>query len=212
MSTRDIHIEKLTTGQMRENCYVLVDPASSEALVIDPGDEASYIAEHIESLKAKPIAILATHGHFDHVMGANELQLIYNVPFRMNQKDQFLLDRMSETAEHFLGREILEEPPVLTKSLADHEKIFFGKGELEVYFTPGHTPGSACFYLPSQKILFAGDTIFESGAVGRTDFSYSSREDLATSLATILAFKGDTILSPGHGEDTTVSSEIPYHS
>ena len=93
-----VFVRKFTVGQMQENCYVLIDSESREALVIDPGDDASYLAEQINKEEAKPVAILATHGHFDHVLAALELQLIYQVPFRMSQDDQFLLDRMSETA------------------------------------------------------------------------------------------------------------------
>jgi hydroxyacylglutathione hydrolase len=200
-------IEKITIGQMGVNCYLLLDIHSKEIIVIDPGDGASYIAEHIQKLGGKPVAILATHGHFDHVLAARELQLIYNIPFFMRKEDQFLLARMSETAQHFLGHSVVEMPPVITQT---SEKIPFGKSFLEVLATPGHTPGSVCYYLKNNNALFVGDTIFEGGAVGRTDFSYSDHHDLIVSIGQIMKFGDDTLLYPGHGKETTVLAERAY--
>jgi hydroxyacylglutathione hydrolase len=210
-TTSPIHIHTFTVGQMAENCYVVVDEKSREALIIDPGDEASYIAEQIEKREIKPIAIIATHGHFDHIMAAFELQMIYTIPFMASADDQFLLDRMHETAEHFLGHKIVEMPASITKPLVDGDVISFGDNVLKILSTPGHTPGSMSFYIKGSSALFVGDTIFEGGSVGRTDFSYSSREALGASIKKILALPADTRLLPGHGNETTVKGEKTYH-
>ncbi len=201
-------INTYTVGQMGVNCYVLVDTVSRDAIIIDPGDEATYLAEKIESLKAKPVIILATHGHFDHVLGACELQLIYHVPFGMCAEDQFLLDRMRETAEHFLGHKVIELPPKITQSLRDKQVIQCGNMSLIVVSTPGHTPGSVSFYLKQDNRLFVGDTIFSDGAVGRTDFSYSDKQKLTESIQRILALPADTILYPGHGKSISCIMNI----
>jgi hydroxyacylglutathione hydrolase len=210
MNSKPVVIQKYTIGQMGVNCYILYDPKTREALIIDPGDEASYLAEHIARLELGPLAILATHGHFDHVLAARELQLIYNIPFMMCSEDQFLLDRMSKTAEHFLGHTVVEIPPVITKTLTDGDEIEFGSNMLKVMASPGHTPGSVCFYEKSNHTLFAGDTLFEGGAVGRTDFSYSSHKDLIDSIGRIMKFDDDTIVYAGHGKETTVFAERAY--
>jgi hydroxyacylglutathione hydrolase len=207
----EILVKKFTVGSMAENCYVVVDTISHEALVIDPGDEASYLAEQLEKLEAKPIAILATHGHFDHVLAACELQMIYQIPFRMMAEDQFLLDRMSETAEQFLGHRIVEIPPRITQPLNESEEIHIGTNSMHVFATPGHTPGSCSLYLKKESILFVGDTIFAAGGVGRTDFSYSKKDALYASIKHILSLPNETKLYPGHGEETTVLAETVYY-
>lgn len=204
-------VHTFTVGQMRVNCYVLVDTVSREAIIIDPGDEAGYLAEKIESLQAKPIAILATHGHFDHVLAASELQLMYRVPFVMCKLDQFLLDRMTQTAEHFLGHAIVEFPPKISQSLQDKEVIRFGKISLFVVSTPGHTPGSVSFYEKESGCLFVGDTIFSGGGVGRTDFFYSDKSKLSSSVQHILTFPSSMKLFSGHGEETTILKEKVFH-
>ena len=211
MNTSKVLIETLTVGQMAEHCYLVMDEQSKELFIIDPGDDASYIAEHIEKLQGKPTAVLATHGHFDHVLAANELCLIYAIPFYMKKDDQFLLDRMSDTAKHFLGHGVVEAPPTISKSFFDGETIAFGGNMLEVHDSPGHTPGSVFFYLNSEHTIFAGDTIFENGAVGRTDFSYSEPLKLSESVGKILSYPPETIVLSGHGGMTTVLEEKKYH-
>ena len=205
-------LKKLTVGQMGVNCYILVDDVTRETVVIDPGDEASYLAGQLSELHARPVAILATHGHFDHILAAFELQMIYHIPFRMSAGDSFLLGRMSETAEHFLGHTIVELPPKITATLADHERIKFGGNNLAVLSLSGHTPGSVGFYCKKQQMLFVGDTIFSDGSVGRTDFSYSDSKKLEASISRILSLPDTTILYPGHGGETSVMKEKQYHS
>ena len=196
-------ILKYTVGEMAENCYVVIDTATQNALIIDPGDEADYLSGQIEKEKVHPVAIVATHGHFDHILAALELQLMYAIPFRMNSADEFLLDRMSDSAEHFLGRKIVELPPKIIGGLQDNEIISFGNSSLTVIQTPGHTPGSISLY--SKDIgLFVGDTLFAGGAVGRTDFSYSSESDLNNSIKKILQLPKNAVIYPGHGEETRV--------
>lgn len=195
---------------MAVNCYIVIDSDTRKALIIDPGDEANYLAGEIEKQKAHPVAVVATHGHFDHILAALELQLIYKIPFRMDEADKFLLDRMRTSAEQFLGRKVVELPPQVTAGLRDGDVIAFGNSALAVIPTPGHTPGSVSLYAKGCG-LFAGDTIFAAGAVGRTDFAYSDTEKLLKSLRLILSLPEDTKMYCGHGDDTSVAAEKPYH-
>lgn len=199
-------IVRLPVGQMAANCYLVQDAGKDELLIIDPGEDANYIAEHVTKLGGKPLAIVATHGHFDHILGVCELQLTFDIPFYIHENDAFLVARMQETAAHFLGRHIVETAPVIDGALADKQKITIGNHTLTVMETPGHTPGSVCLYSAKEQVLFTGDTIFAGGAVGRTDFSYSEPLKLAESIDRILSFPGETRLLPGHGEETTVAS------
>ncbi len=201
-------IERLTVGQMAANCYVVQEASSGALVIIDPGEDANYIAEHVLKLQGEPLAIIATHGHFDHILGARELQLTFGIPFYIHAADSFLVARMQETAAHFLGRHIVETSPVIDKTLVDKQEITLGANTLTVIETPGHTPGSICLYTKTENVVFTGDTIFADGGVGRTDFSYSEPLKLAVSLDRILSLKAETRLLPGHGEETTVRERI----
>ncbi len=204
-------IKRYTVGSMAENCYFVIDPNTHKTIVIDPGDEGNYLAEQIELLQCIPTAIIATHGHFDHIMGANELQMIYDIPFYIHEADVFLIERMKETAEFFLKRVIVEAPPKPDRLMSDGDRIRVGEDTISVLSTPGHTPGGVCLSLPSCNSVFVGDTIFAQGAIGRTDFSYSNKNDIGLAIQRILRFPVATVLYPGHGEATTVKEEKVYH-
>lgn len=206
-----IFIETLTVGQMAANCYVLFDPETNEVLIIDPGDDPEYIIDHIERRGGKPVAIIATHGHFDHIMAARALQLAYTIPFMIHKDDGFLVDRMAESAKHFLELPLIDPPPHVDKVIEDNEYIQFGGTTFRAIHTPGHTPGSICLYEEKQGIVFVGDTIFKGGSVGRTDFSYSDKSDLARSIAKIFTLSSQMIVYPGHGELTSVANESDFH-
>lgn len=199
-------IVRLPVGQMAANCYLVQDAEKDELLIIDPGEDANYIAEHVTKLGGKPLAIVATHGHFDHIMGARELQLTFGIPFYIHEKDEFLVARMKETAKFFLKRDIVEIPPSIDRFVQANDRL----GNLIVMHTPGHTPGSIC--LAGAGVAFTGDTIFADGAVGRTDFSYSEKHALDASVSRILSLSDSTKLYSGHGEATTVQKEKKYHT
>jgi len=206
MNTQDsITVTAYKLGQLQTNCYVISNRKTDEMLIIDPGDIGTFIAEDIERKKGKPVAILLTHGHFDHVLGAAELQAIYSIPCFMDIRDTFLLDRMQTTAAHYLGRKILEIPPII--SPLDFTKSAYGSISIQSIHTPGHTPGSVSFYLQGKGILFTGDTMFADGLVGSINHTYSRPLDLNNSLTTVCSYPDNTILYPGHGEMTILDNE-----
>lgn len=209
MNTLEVMI--LQVGQMQANCYIVTCPQTKECLIIDPGDDAQYITDKISSIQATPIGIVATHGHFDHIMAAAELQLIYSVPFMMHTHDEFLLKRMTETARHFLQHDLVTLPPIVSKTIQDSDMVTVGSHALRIIETPGHTPGSVSLYNEQCGILFVGDVLFQNGGVGRTDHSYCRPLELHDSIDTILDLPGYTIIYPGHGEQTTVDAEMVYH-
>ena len=200
--------KKLKLGEVGTNCYLVWEEKNKHCLIIDAADNGVFISEEIEKLGLKPIMIMATHGHFDHVLGVLALKLIYKIPFACSSKDQFLLERQQETAEFFLRRKI--EVPNLRKIDLDLDKeteIKLGKERLRVIKTPGHSPGGVCFYSVKQNLLFSGDTLFK-GAVGRTDFGYGSAEDLRKSLEKIFKLPKKTVVLPGHGGKTAIGAEM----
>lgn len=198
-----LKVLSLTVGQLQTNCYVIYDEQSGEGLIIDPGDDGQYIAVACLDKEITPKAVVATHGHFDHVLGALETKLVFNVPFMMNSKDLFLLDRQQPTAEYFLG--IAVDPPSnIDISLEEGGQIEIGEYKVKIISTPGHTPGSVCLYEETEKMLFVGDLLFADRTSGEANHKYSNPLVLQDSVHRIKTkFKGYTAY-PGHGEIFTL--------
>ncbi len=206
-----IKVQTLIVGQLQTNCYLLFDQKTKEAIIIDPGDDAQYIENILKDLNLVPKLILATHGHFDHILVAWELQQAYQIPFMIQKYDEFLVKRMNQSAKYFLKHNSVQLPPKINQYLDTKKPIKFGNDKIKIFQTPGHTPGSICLYYPHQNILFTGDLIFAGGAVGRTDFDYSSGKDLMKSLKKILKLPSETIIYSGHGEVSSIASERKYY-
>lgn len=209
MNTLEVTV--LTLGALQTNCYLVKDILTSEALIIDPADAGDYIVELAQRNNLKITRIIATHGHFDHIMAGAYCQLTLKVPFFVHTKDTFLVNRMKETAKYF---DIpCEAPPPKIDHFLKHGDVFkLGENELTVLETPGHTPGSICLYSQKNNLLFSGDTLFAQGQVGRTDFAYCSTDDLKKSLSLLLKLPPETKIYPGHGPTTTINQELMYHS
>jgi len=198
-----LQVISLTVGQLQTNCYLIVDKSSRDALIVDPGDDADYIIRIISDHQCKPVKIIATHGHFDHILAAAELKLAFKIPFYIRGEDNFLVDRMKTSADHFLGI-TTSEPAKVDGFLKS--KVTWGKSTMEIIHTPGHTPGSISLYSKEEKILFCGDLLFAGRSVGRTDFAYSSQKDLEKSLKRVFQLPGETEVYPGHGEPFKLQS------
>lgn len=199
-----MRIYPYSVGELQANCYLIQE--DKNALLIDPGDAASFLLEEVQRQNLTLVGILATHGHFDHVMAVGELQLGVPAPFYIHKKDQFLIDRLESTAEHFLGHKPIIIPPQKTTFLPSSE-LQISNFEFKILHTPGHTPGSVCFYFPEEKVVFTGDTLF-AGAIGRTDLSYSNKADMKVSLRKLAALPEEVTVHPGHGEETIIANEI----
>lgn len=203
-------ILKIPVGSMEANCYLVFDKNTKSTLIIDPGDAPEYIKEVIIKEKLIPEVIVATHGHFDHIMGVLDLQLSFNIPFLASNKDLFLIEKMADSAKYFLKIETGPAPKP-TMNLKEGHKVTVGSIELLVLETPGHTPGSICLLNEKEEVLFTGDTIFKDGSVGRTDFSYSVKSDLDSSVKRILKLNGNIAILPGHGNSSTIDNEKRYY-
>ncbi len=205
-----MNIKRYPLGQLQANCYLLTQ--DKDCILIDPADDASFLLEEISRQNLNLVAMLATHGHFDHVMAVGEIQLSLKVPFYIHEKDLFLIKRLKETAKHFLGYEPVVIPPKNIKYV-NSGMLHVQRYTFNVIETPGHTPGGCCFYFPEEQAIFTGDTIFKE-ARGRTDLSYSSKKDLSDSINQLIeSLPRETIIYPGHGSETTVGQEAPlYHS
>jgi hydroxyacylglutathione hydrolase len=202
-------INKIITipvGQMQSNCYIVTDVKTNDCIIIDPGDDGEYIVSKIQEFNLNPKKILATHGHFDHIMAGFFIQHTLNIPFLINSLDKFLVDNMTESASYFLN--IQTDPkPIIEGNLSDSQDIQIGSMSFSVIPTPGHTPGSVCLYSKKENLIFTGDLMFADGGVGRTDFSYSDPVQLVESLGKIFKLPKNTVIYPGHGPSTSIKKE-----
>lgn len=201
-------IEALCLGELETNCYVAWDPSAGsgqgEAVIIDPGFDGGFISEKILAWGLRPLYIVLTHGHFDHVLGCLELKLNFRMPILIHKADEKLYLDAPKSAKHWLGREA-DPVPKIDGYIKEGEEVVFGSLKLKVLETPGHTPGSICLY-DRTNILFSGDTLFKNG-VGRTDFKYSRPLKMAESLERLRRLPVGCLVYPGHGEATTINDE-----
>jgi glyoxylase-like metal-dependent hydrolase (beta-lactamase superfamily II) len=189
-------IETFTVGMLSTNCYVVNNPQTKEAIIIDPGldfpIEAQQVFEYITKEKLKVKLILNTHGHQDHISGDIIFQEKYNVPIYIHKFDAPSLENLEK--DKFPA-------PVL---LEDGNLIDFGEESLKVMLTPGHTPGSIC--LLGEKLVFTGDTLF-AGGIGRTDFPGGSIYDMKLSLQKLMYLPDYFLVYPGHGPSSIIIEE-----
>lgn len=199
-----MRIIKYSLGQLQANCYFLIE--DNRCLIIDPADDASFILEELQRQRLNLVGMLATHGHFDHVMAVGEIQQSLKIPLHIHKEDIFLIKRLEQTAEHFLGYKPVILPIKIIENLKIENSLKIENFKFKILSSPGHTPGSCCFYFKEENALFTGDTLFKEG-IGRTDLSYSSKEDLKKSLKKIFKLPKEIIVYPGHGEETILLEE-----
>ena len=191
-------------GPLGCNCYVVGDPATKEAIVIDPGGDSERLIAELAGLGVVVKAIVATHAHFDHLIAGQELRAHTGAPFHLHAADRFLLDWWHESGRLFLGVE-LPPPPEIDADATEGLVLTAGETRLEVLHTPGHSPGSIS--LVGAGALFSGDALF-AGSVGRTDLPGGDTKTLVDAIKTkLFAFGDATPVYPGHGEPTTVGEE-----
>lgn len=200
-----LEVLRLPVGQLKANCYLVYDSESSDAIVIDPGDDAQFIINNISQNDLNVNMVLATHGHFDHIMAVNETKLAFDVPFLMAEEDQFLVERMRDSAKYFVKTDP-GPPPQIDKFIKDGDIIKVGSYTFDVLSTPGHTPGGVSLYEEKEKTLFVGDLVFKEGLFGRTDFSYSDSNQLNSSVQKIMSLPENTMIYSGHGEKTSIKN------
>jgi hydroxyacylglutathione hydrolase len=192
-------------GPLQCNCSILGDEKTHEAMVIDPGDQIEGILEILRQEKLTLKQIVITHAHIDHVGGAMKLKAATGAPILMNQNDYALL-KMLDVQATWVGM----KPPgavQIDESVNQGRVLKIGEISSQVIDTPGHTEGSICVYLPTEKKLIAGDTLF-AGSIGRTDLPGGSMEKIMRSLHNqVLALPDETVVTPGHGPNTTIGEE-----
>ena len=199
-------VRTIPVGPLQCNCSIVADTEAGEAVVIDPGDEADRILLALAATKCRAVALLHTHGHFDHIGGTAEVSRATGAAIRIHAADRPLYDRLPEQAS-FFG--LSAEPPLPPDGgFADGEKISVGRFRLEAIHTPGHSPGSTCFLLEGEApVLFSGDTLFRR-SIGRTDLWGGDTDTILASIRQkLFALPAQLRVVCGHGPDTTIGEE-----
>ncbi|MCP8616854.1 MBL fold metallo-hydrolase [Salirhabdus salicampi] len=195
--------KRMPLGLVETNCYVL--QKGKEALIVDPGGDEEKIVSYIKQEELKPLAILLTHAHFDHIGAVDVVRDTFHIPMYVSKvESEWLGDPQLN------GSQFFSLPPVVVKE-ADHfieeGPHTIGPFAIRVVSTPGHSPGSLSFCFDEEGIVVSGDTLFH-GSIGRTDLPGGDYEQLIDSITTqLLSLPAKTKVLPGHGPETTIEQE-----
>src|SRR5215467_13430134 len=197
-----VKIYPLVVGRLQTNCYIV--HSGKETIVIDAGDEADRIRKFLADIGAKPTMILATHTHFDHVLGVEGLRKETGAPFLIHHDDLPMLESMQSRVQQFMGLKV-PPPPNVDRFLKHGDQVSIGNETLRVIHTPGHSPGSIS--LSGKNYVFTGDALFNQ-SIGRTDLPGGDLETLLRSIkGQLFQLDDDTTVYPGHGPETTIGDE-----
>jgi hydroxyacylglutathione hydrolase len=203
-----VRYKRIITNLLEENTYIIYNE-KNECIILDPGFGFDLIDSFIKSKNLKPKAIIATHGHFDHLASAADLIDKYNLPLYVCKNDQLVVENF-ERAAGYWGVEA-RKPLVSNWIDSKEKKLEISNFSFLVIFNPGHSPGCISFVI--DNFIFCGDLIFK-GSIGRTDLPLSSPSDMAISLDKFVnSFTSDYTLLTGHGDETTLYQELktnPY--
>ena len=200
---------QFTVGMVMTNCYMIFNEETKEAALIDPGDQADCLLEQCRRRGLTLKALLLTHGHFDHILAVPALQRETGASVYAARAEAALLaDSQANLSGSWQRRPLTFTPDVL---LEDREEFTLLGSRMQMILTPGHTAGSCCYYLPEEKWLFSGDTLF-CESYGRTDLPTSQPAEIGRSIREkLLILPQETAVYPGHNETSTIEHEKKYN-
>lgn len=192
------------------NTYIMWDPATLEAAIIDPGmidiDEEQALYDFISRNSLRPVHLINTHMHLDHIFGNLTVKEKYGLDIKAHPDDDFLGKSLSESVRRFNLRIPVSDHGV-DIALKDGETLYLGKEPVKVISVPGHSPGSIALYCPESGFVITGDALF-CGSIGRTDLPGGNHATLIRSVTDrLLTLPDSTTVLPGHGPETTVGEE-----
>jgi glyoxylase-like metal-dependent hydrolase (beta-lactamase superfamily II) len=200
----ELMVRGIVVGVFAENCWVVGNRRTGEAICIDPGDQADDILALARDMGVKIKKIANSHAHIDHILGVRGVQADTGAQFLLHAGDLDIARSAGQHSVMLLGREV-EPPPDPDAFLSDGDEIDVEGLKLKVIHTPGHTQGSVSFY--TDGLLFSGDTLFR-GSIGRTDLPGGNYEqELASIVDRLLSLPDDTIVLPGHMQETRIDFE-----
>lgn len=205
-----MEILRFTFNPFGVNTYIVYDPKTLEAAIIDPGmiseTEIKRMASIIERYRLKPVQLINTHLHADHAVGDNYIRKSFGLPLKAHRDDTFLADALSAQKQMF-GMADDGSTETIDVYLKDGDKIKVGNGELEVLEVPGHSPGGIALYDRADGFVITGDSLFQ-GSIGRTDLAGGDYNTLINSIRKkLLTLPDDTVIYSGHGGSSTIGIE-----
>jgi len=210
MNNADIIVETIPVGPLQCNCTILGDLVSRKAIVVDPGGDAEILLERLVELNLHVERIIHTHAHLDHFLASGKMKEATGAKLALHREDLFLWDMLEDQCRLF-GIPF-EPPPPPDQWLENEEEIDLNDLQGKALHTPGHTPGSMCFMFESQKLLIAGDTLFQ-GSIGRTDLWGGDFKKIEKSIQEKLyTLDEETSVITGHGESTSIGHEMRANS
>ncbi|MCC7370458.1 MAG: MBL fold metallo-hydrolase [Chloroflexi bacterium] len=208
MDATQLMVRGVVVGLFQANCYIIGSRQTGEAICFDPGDDVDEIKALARDMRVRITRIVCSHGHLDHIMAVRALREVTGAPFLLHQADLELARSLPLSAARALGRE-MPPPPDPDAFLTEGDDVELAGETFSVLHTPGHTPGSICLY--GGGILFSGDTLFQ-GTIGRTDLPGGNYDEILDSLAVkLMDLPDETIVRPGHMDQTTIGAERRYN-
>jgi hydroxyacylglutathione hydrolase len=199
----ELEIVTLPNGQLAENCYLVADRRTREAVIIDPGEEPAMFLAELDTRAWTLRAIWLTHAHIDHILGVDAVKRATGAPIHLHPLDRPIYDALPQFGA-WMGMK-LDPPPPPDVDLTPGKPVRVGRFEFDVRFTPGHSPGSVSFV--GHDMVFGGDVLF-NGSVGRTDLPGGDPATLMNSIQSqFLSLPDSTVVHSGHGPATTIGVE-----
>jgi glyoxylase-like metal-dependent hydrolase (beta-lactamase superfamily II) len=199
----ELEVVALPNGQFAENCYLVADGRTRDAVIIDPGEEPGMFLAELDTRGWSLRAIWLTHAHIDHIMGVGEVKRATGAPIHLHPLDRPIYDALPQFGT-WAGIAVAPAPPP-DIDLVPGAALRVGRYEFEVRFTPGHSPGSVSFV--GHGMVFGGDVLF-NGSIGRTDLPGGDSATLMTTIQSqFLSLPDSTVVHSGHGPDTTIGVE-----
>ena len=196
-------LQQLTVGPLQENCWLLADPVSGKAVLVDPGDESAVLLAAVDATGCALEAIWLTHAHFDHVGGVAGVVAARPVPIWVHPADAVLYANAASSAARW--GVVIDNPPPADHELAEGDRVQLGSYHFDVWHLPGHAPGHVAFI--GHGLCFSGDLLF-AGSIGRTDLPLCDPTAMQQSLLRMAKLDAETRVFPGHGVDTTIGREL----
>lgn len=205
-----IEVKQMLVGSLPTNCYIAINKETKGCLIIDPGFDLDKIDKYVVNNNLVPLAVLITHGHYDHITVAEDTAKHYGIKIYAGNNEKILLENEDYNLSKKFDRNVVRLDADIF--LNDGELVEFVSNDIinfrvKTIFTPGHTVGGVCYLIEDEKVIFTGDTLFRE-TIGRTDLPTGDYNTLMNSVNNrLMCLDDDIVVYPGHGFKTSIGNE-----